>query len=373
MSIKWATGAIVAVVAAMFALPGIASAHEVTVNGTVTCASGNFNISASYDGGPENRIITISVNGDGYDIDENDIVTDLSDNDANLAANQPAVDEDYTENGQNLNTTLSGLIDLDDDGNVNDSQFNYDVERNRFASDGHGGQTDSTDQLDNFFAVDGHFDDVTNAANAGSVTVAANLYGATSEDALNSTNLGDSNNPFIATSSASVTVESFAECLQDACVESQEGFMDGEQYEWLGANGLCVTTNFCTLGDFDAETTPQDQTPTSDTSCETLQRCDEGQSLTVTQHQLDTDAGLSDSTAGDCPTDEPITQIVLVVEPEPEAEPEAEVEAAVIEVAAALPSAGYGDTAGASFAWTALAAVALLSIGGGVAVVARRS
>jgi hypothetical protein len=79
------------------------------------------------------------------------------------------------------------------------------------------------------------------------------------------------------------------------------------------------------------------------------------------------------ATAGNCDPNEPITPVVLVVEPEPEVvEPEAEVESAVVEIAAALPAAGYGDSAGAGFAWTALAAVALLSIGGSVAVVARR-
>jgi hypothetical protein len=136
----------------------------------------------------------------------------------------------------------------------------------------------------------------------------------------------------------------------------------------VGSPTYCIETG-CVSGDFTEQ--PVNDFTDND-SCETLLRCDEGQSLTVTQHELDTVADLADSTAGDCPTNEPITPVVLVVEPEPEPEPEAEVEGAVVEVAAALPAAGYGDSAGASFAWTALAAVALLSIGGSVAVVARR-
>ena len=339
MSFKFALGAVIAVVAGAFMIPGIASAHEVSVNGTVTCEDGTFDIVADYHGGSGNRIVTVSVNGDSYDIDQGDIITNLGDNDANLPENQPAIDEDYTEGGQNLNTTLSGLLDLDTDSDVNDEESNFDVDRDRFAFDGHGGDLDSTDQLDAFFAVDGHFDDLDN--NGGSVEVVARMYGATDESALNSPNLNDQNNPFIMSDSDEVDVGSFDGCVIDICLAGATGV---ETYEWVGgATGDCNAVNLCV-----------NNVPTIVSE--------------FTADQL----GLVDDEDGCIPGDSaPPTITTISTEPEPEVEEVAEVSPAVDEVVA-LPSTGYGTTSG-GIAWAAVAALAMIGIGGSVAVVARKS
>jgi hypothetical protein len=289
MSFKFAVGAVIAVMAGAFMLPGIASAHHPIIDGDSGCNNdGSWHVDFTV-GNSENSpgdLTSLTPGGGGYVDDGRDMrIEEISASDGVLDDGVEA--GDIVQNGDTV-------------------------------------------------GPEGTIDDIDNG-----------------------------------TGETMLTVEGYWRYFVDGNIQGGATVVNEERSKTFYAPDFdpCRTTD-CESGDF---VTDFIDFVDADDSCETLQRCDEGQSLTVTQHELDTDADLSDSTAGDCPTDEPITQIVLVVEPEPEAEPEAEVESAVIEVAAALPSAGYGDTAGASFAWTALAAVALLSIGGGVAVVARRN
>jgi len=83
------------------------------------------------------------------------------------------------------------------------------------------------------------------------------------------------------------------------------------------------------------------------------------------------EAGLEE---GECMHDDPPEITTTSTEPE---EPIEEVEEAVLEVApvdevVALPAAGYGSTQ-SGFAWTALAGLSLIAIGGGLVLAARRS
>jgi hypothetical protein len=281
MSIKWAIGAIVAVMAAMVMLPGIASAHNSDLDGSASCkdVEGGFIVSWT---------LTLSDGGN---------LTAAAFSNASGSLQQDGID--VFSGGEPTPGTTGNIFD----GPLTTGVFNEDTV---YATTPNGFDFEGDPEPDGVHAEgEIHWSDQVEN------DVSANV-------------------PF-----------------PDYCIETG-----------------------CVSGDFTEQ--PVNDFTDND-SCDTLLRCDEGQSLTVTQHELDTVADLADSTAGDCPTNEPITPVVLVVEPEPEVvEPEAEVESAVVEVAAALPAAGYGDSAGASFAWTALAAVALLSIGGGVAVVARR-
>jgi hypothetical protein len=321
----------------MVVLPGVASAHHVTLEGTITCDDGSFNINADYSGGGEAKIIRVWVNNDEYDIDEGDVVTNLGNNDANLAANQPAVDEDYTENGQGLNTTLSGSIDLDTDGDTDDSEFNFSTDRDRFEIDGHGGSADATDGLDNFFAVGGDFEDV---ENNGGVTVETRMYGAEDDDDLDDTNIPDGSNPLQDTDSKSVNVADYSECIIAVCT-------DGEH-----------------ISDYEFEQ------GASTGDCDPIRVCVDGQNFLVTEFEQQ-ESGLA---TGDCipfePPPPPSTPPTITTPPAPVQQ----VAAAVSEVLPArLPSTGMGPGENSSsFSWAAAAAATLLALGGMTALVARR-
>ncbi len=370
---RWAFGTVAAVLAAIVVLPGIASAHHVNLDGSVTCESGNFEIHANYSGGGNNKIIVVSVNNDVYDIDEGDMVTDLPDNDANLPANQPAVDEDYTENGQGINTTISGLVDLDPDGSTDDDEFNFSTDRDRFEIDGHGGTADSTDALNSFFAIDGHYDDVVNLANGGSITLATQMYAASNESDLDDSVPGTGNG-LEDSDSFTVNVESFSDCIEDVCIEGQEGgFENGTQYEWLnGEDGLCVQINACVDGVIVGETLPEGQTVTGTDDCGPVKVCVQGDLEVFTEFEVNEDNIEGDGTCDGTP-------IVTNNFPNPGGfvtplAPVIQVAAAVSQVLPArLPSTGMGpDATSSSFSLGAALAVALLGLGGMTALVARR-
>jgi hypothetical protein len=66
MNIKWALGAIVAVLSAMFVLPGIASAHNPHVNTDTEC-DGTFSIDADYSGGSGSLRQYVTIDGANWD------------------------------------------------------------------------------------------------------------------------------------------------------------------------------------------------------------------------------------------------------------------------------------------------------------------
>jgi hypothetical protein len=111
--------------------------------------------------------------------------------------------------------------------------------------------------------------------------------------------------------------------------------------------------------------------------CDPVRLCVDGDSITVTEFDAENDPDLEDADAGSCvPGDEPppstpppVEEVEEVVEEQP-----VEEVAGVVEEVAALPSAGYGDTAsGSSFAWALALAAGLISLGGvSAAAVARR-
>jgi hypothetical protein len=68
MSIRLALGAVIAVLSAMLVLPGIASAHEPSVNTEAEC-NGTFSIDADYSGGTGALREYVSIDGENWDDD----------------------------------------------------------------------------------------------------------------------------------------------------------------------------------------------------------------------------------------------------------------------------------------------------------------
>ena len=110
--------------------------------------------------------------------------------------------------------------------------------------------------------------------------------------------------------------------------------------------------------------------------CDPVRLCVDGESITVTEFDAENDPDLEDADPGSCvPGDEPppstpppVEEVEEVVEEQP-----VEEVLAVVEEVAALPSAGYGDTAsGSSFAWALALAAGLVSLGGASMVAVRR-
>jgi hypothetical protein len=136
-----------------------------------------------------------------------------------------------------------------------------------------------------------------------------------------------------------------------------------------GTASLCIDGDIVTGIEYDLN----QHGATND--CDPVRLCvDDEHSATVTK--FDAEGLLEEgATKGSCtPTETPPPTITTTVAEVEQTQVEQAVEAAfppVVEVAV-LPSAGYGDTS-TGFAWTALAALSLIGIGGGLFMVARRS
>ena len=297
MSFKWTIGAVIAVVAGMFMLPGIASAdHEVVITANTDC-DGTFVIDADYHASTIldfQTNVVILVNGEDWDDEFGDAVND-----------NPG------------DTDVPGPFG---------TTVDHDSDAYQTAGGPDSYQFDNVDDNEDFFVMNGTYNNVAVDA-PGSIIVAS------SSDAIND--------------SATVT--------------------DGLDGSW----SECVT-DFCVAGDSDGGTDLSFlATPTGD--CNAVSLCVNNVNVIVSEFTAD-EQGLVDDADGCVPGDAAPPPPPVVEEEAPPVEEtatESEVAGAVEEVVA-LPSTGSGTSSG-GMAWAAVAALAMIGIGGSVAVAARRN
>lgn len=303
MSFKFALGAVIAVVAGAFMLPGLASAHSADLHGEASeCrdAVGAFSIDWTLTtDAPSNREL------DGFD----DTGFDTGSNDS-------------TESPDD------GVIDVVD-GGVADSLGLED-----FTDSDHGNTLD----------IDGIHGD-------GSASAQTSYDGS---DEPNAVIYAEGRVQWTPTTSNSQTT--FEQNVRSNDVDRPD---------------YCVI-EVCIDGETGVEQFVNDVNATND--CDPVRLCLDGDSDTVTEFQADNDPDLEGATEGSCvPGDNPPPPPPVVITETPPVEEEvSEVSPAVDEVAA-LPSTGSGGTTSGGFALMAIAALALIGIGGGVTVVARKS
>jgi hypothetical protein len=321
---RWAIGAIAAAFCATVLLPGVASAHHVDLDKTFSCEDGTFQIDADYTGGDGNRVIIIKVDGDQYDGNPNDFA--------------------------GMTATTNSDVD-NPDNTPDDEDFNFSTDRDRFEIDGHPNNTeegiDETDSNPNFFVLQGGFDAV-DAQPDDSVDVESKMYEANSDSVLDNAlvnddfeNDGNTSSDLVDTDNKSITVLDYEECIITVCT-------DGDH-----------------VSDYEFE----QGADTGD--CDPVRVCVDGQNFVVTEFEQQE----GDLQVGDCipfeetpppPTTTTITT-TTTLPPAAPVEPEAEV------LPAALPATGMGPGETSSgFSWGAAAAVVLLGLGGGTALLARR-
>jgi hypothetical protein len=326
---RWAIGAIAAVLSSMVFLPGVVSAHHVIIETTISCDEGTFDATIDYFGGDDqNIIIVVEVEGLRFSgaATTGGINTQLHPGVVNAPANWSAP------------------------GGAN-NQFTYSSDRERFEIDSHGGTPDLTDEFDDFMSINGTYDDV--VAAGGSVDIEAQMFNAgggndavldDQPEGVGAPGAGTSPYiplpPYTQTTTESVTLEDFENCRGEACV-------DGEV-----VNGVLVFQG------------------TDD--CDPVEVCIDGEVQTVSEFEAE-QGDLEDADA--C--------VTIFLPPPPSSPPPPttttppvqQVAAAVSEVLPArLPSTGMGPgaaTAGVSL--VAVMAVTLLSIGGVATMVAKRS
>ena len=214
MNIKWAIGAVIAVLAATLVLPGVASAHHPEVNANTEC-SGTFVIDVDYVGGNSDRRVYIEIDGQNWDDD----FSNGSSPPAGMAVEQS--DSHYVPTG-------------------GDDYFFF----------------DSDPGEEDFFVLSGDFDSVQN--NGGDVTVDANI---TFSNGFDHPNAG-------ADDSATVTAgpdgdgdpnNDWEKCIITYC---EAGDADGGadySFQATSTNDcdpvrLCVDGESMTVTEFDAET-----------------------------------------------------------------------------------------------------------------------
>jgi hypothetical protein len=329
MSFKLALGAVVAAVTGLFLMPGIASAEEPSYDQEIFCHDGTFSANLDYNGGPENRIIILEIEGDRFDGNSNDYDNVVSDNDADASL------------------TASHLDEGPGDGN-----FNFSNSRDRWEADESGAH-------DDFFVLEGNYEDVDAADtgigdDVGAFDFEVWLYGANSDPALADTTIPDGTNPLLDASPGeagdtlqrSLSTDDFwEECGQSVCINGDANI---EQLSFQG------------------------EMPTND--CGYFNACIDGEVERIQEHDAN-QAGIEE---GVCDFEDPpeitttsteeVESTVETAEPSEE-EAVAEVSPAVDVVA--LPSAGYADT-GVNYAWVGLLALALAGFGGATALMARQ-
>jgi hypothetical protein len=217
MSTKWTIGVIIAVLAAMFALPGIASADHHAVVTAETACDGTFAIDADYFGSGISANVFITYNGNNYDDGLNEGV----DGDAG------DIPDDMTATRDDSHYNAVGGPDYFD-----------------FAAN---------EDDEDFFTLDGTYDSVVNAGSA--VTVAADVTNGGVDDSATVSSDGD-----------------WDKCIIDYC---QAGDSDGGtdfSFKATPDNNcdpvrLCVDGESVTVTEFDAESLDGEKgscTPTSD-------------------------------------------------------------------------------------------------------------
>jgi hypothetical protein len=339
MSIKWALGAIIAVLSAMFVLPGIASAHHPDVSGSVACNDGTFQISADYyvTTTPTDRTERILINGDQLTATNN--VPD------------GGVPAGMTGTISEDEAGISSAAIEDGNANGDPPYFNWSNDRDQFEANNYDPQSDPTvPDFNNFFVLNGTYDSVDNVDGTpddqGSVTVEAVQY-------------HEDNNNFTTTEAVEPAAQS--DPPRSATISTKDF--------WTECGGT-----YCVDGD-----TGHNLSFDATNNCDPVRLClENGQSATVTEFDANSllDNG---ATKGSCtPTENPPPPppTVTVQTPPPPVEQVestvAEVSPAVDEVVA-LPSAGYGQTGGTNYTWVAVFALTLLGLGTTTALMARRS
>jgi hypothetical protein len=279
MSIKWAVGAVAAVVTALFVLPGIASAHEVSVSGEASCrdAGGVWSVDWTIETTiveDDDRVVDLD-----FDINDGGVAPSLG-----LGDFDPSL-QDFGETSGSATTTYGPGDDphTSEHGANNVDEFTANVEYIEWA--------------------DGY----------------------------------DPGGPLYGVSNI-VTQPGY--CIESTCVDGDN--VDVPVNELVNT-GDCGFINVC-IGGVNGEV-------------ERISEFDAEQQ------------GLEE---GECEREDPPE---ITPEPEPE-EPVEEVEDAVLEVApveevAALPAAGYGDSAVLNLTWIAVIGAALLTLGGTTALMAR--
>jgi hypothetical protein len=348
---RWAIGAIAAVLGAMAVLPGVASAHHPEYEESVNCEVGTFRSAFDYEGGSGNRILILTVEGDQYDGNSNDF-------DAAVSGGDP-----------NNSLTASHIDEGSGDGN-----FNFSDSRDRWESDGAGDRN-------NFFVLTGDFNDV-DGATGDDFDFVMDMYGADDDDDLDDTSIPDSSNDRLDASPGesgdslirSMSVSDFNGCVRDICVQLEgNGYVNDSEYDWLvDENGLCKQIGVCESGDIVPENAPQGVTIPGTGDCDPIRVCVDGQNFVVTEFEQQE----GDLQTGDCipyepPPTPPTTPPTVTTPPAPVQQ----VAAAVSQVLpTALPATGMGpdETSSSSLGWGAAAVAVLLGVGGLTALMARR-
>ena len=318
---RWAIGAIAAVLSTMVILPGVASAHHFTYDETILCDDGSFDASITYVGGENNVIITVSVEGQNY--------------------------TGQATTGGVATTTSSNVTVAD---TTNNDDFNFSPARDRFEVDGHPNDTeegfDETDSAPDFLTVSGDYDNV-NATADGEIDISASMYNGGGPTNVNDTYLDDvppggqlnANQGEAGLSlERTVSLSDFSRCITELCIDGEfDDILEfqGEDTNDCGKVTVCLGDNTGVMSEFEQE----------------QQNLGEGECAT--------------------PPPPPTTPPPTVTTPPPVQQ----VAAAVSEVLPArLPSTGTGPSeSSSSFSLVAALAVGLLSIGGVATLIARRS
>jgi hypothetical protein len=329
---KWAIGAVAAVLGAMAVLPGVASAGHFEYEQEIICDNGTFSASLTYDaGGTElNVIITVDVNGERY------------------SGNATTGGVQTTKHPNVVDAPASWGTTNNFPTNPPGNSFTFSDTRDRFEVDGHGGAPDLTDRFDDFMTISGSYGDV-DAQPDDSVDIEGNIY-IHNPGFFNDSLLDDTPNTTLDSSPGeagdsfqrSITLADFQKCATKVCIDGQ-----------INAEALSFQ---------DAATN----------DCDPVRVCVDGENFFVTEFQQQ--QGNLD--LGDC--------IVIDIPPPPSTPPTTvttppapvqQVAGAVAEVLPArLPSTGTGPgetSSGVSL--VAVLAIAMLSIGGVATLVARRS
>jgi len=296
MNIRWAIGSVVAVLAAVLVLPGVASAHHPELDGSVDCSDGTFNVTATYYGGNGSRNIEMNLH-DGGGVDQ---------------FHGPTNDWSPLE------------IEYHEDTGAG-PDFEWDNGQDRFEADG------GYDGPFEFFEVNGTYYDLESFVE-NDIDIEADI------------NIGP--DAWIEVAQTGSEDVDFDECIQNVCINGDAG-IEQLSFEGSAPTNDCGFINVC-VGGVNGEV-------------ERISEFDAEQ------------AGLEE---GECMHDDPPHENNPgPEEPAPE-EPIEEVEEAVLEVApveevAALPAAGYGDSAVLNLTWIAVIGAALLALGGTTALMAR--
>jgi len=306
---RWAIGAVVAVLSAMVVLPGVASAHHPQLEDEIFCNDGTFEISADYFGGQQDKHMDVVIEGSQ--------MTTPNNPNNNVPNNLPA-------------GTSAHITD-------NNGSFNWVDDQDEW-------QINSDNGENNFFVLAGDYDAV-DARPDDRITVQARMFeetgGGASGAGTPTQSEWNNRGSLQDTDTESVSTDDFwDDCGIDVCV-------DGDQ----GVDALSFRN-------------PE----TGD--CDPIRVCVDGQNFLVTEFEQQESGLATGDCIPYEPPPVPPTPPTITTPPAPVQQVAAAVSEVL---PARLPSTGMGPGENSSsFSWAAAVTATLLALGGMTALVARR-